>query len=453
MGEITKNHVFPVEMTSSEFRRIPVLARGEGVFVYDTDGGKYLDAISGIAVTNIGYGRRDVAGAMAKQAEKFPYCISNLFTNEPTLELARRLSEMTPDGLNYFQFTSGGSEANETAFKIARQFHLENGEPSRSLVISRRQSYHGATLGALAATGMEKRREKYAPILIDLPHIAPAYCYRCPFGKSYPGCDIDCARDLDAAIRAAGPERVMAFVVEPVVGSACGATVPPPEYFPLVREICTRYGVLLIVDEVITGMGRTGRNFGIDHWDVVPDIMTLAKGLSGGYSPLGAVAVHERVLEVFEKNDGAFEHIYTFAGNPVSASAGLAALDILVRENLVSRSAQMGEYLFRCAESLKEHAVVGDIRGLGLLMGIELVKDRASKEPFAPEMRLSKRLAGIALQKGLIIYPCSGCADGFRGDHFLICPPLIVSRAECDTIISVLSDAISELEAGLPSSR
>ena len=449
MGEIAKNHVFPVEMTSREFRRIPVLARADGVFVYDTDGKEYLDAISGIAVTNIGYGRHDVSRVMAEQAEKFHYCISNLFTNQPVLELARRLSEMTPDGLDYFQFTSGGSEANETAFKIARQFHLENGEPSRSLIISRRQSYHGATLGALAVTGMEKRREKYNPILLDLPHIAPAYCYRCPFGKTYPGCDIECARDLEVAIRTAGPERVMAFVVEPVVGSACGATVPPSEYFPLVREICSRNGVLLIVDEVITGMGRTGRNFGIDHWGVVPDMMTLAKGLSGGYSPLGAGAVHQRILDVFEKSDGAFEHIYTFAGNPVSASCGLAALDILIREDLISRSARMGEYLFRCAESLNDHAVVGDIRGLGLLMGIELVKDRGSKEPFAPEMRLSKKLAGIALQKGLIIYPCSGCVDGLRGDHFLICPPLIVSRKECDTIILLLSDAISELEAGL----
>jgi adenosylmethionine-8-amino-7-oxononanoate aminotransferase len=344
---------------------------------------------------------------------------------------------------------SGGSEAVETAIKLARQAHLENGQMQRYLVIARRQSYHGATLGALSATGMGPRRAPYLPLLLDFPHIAPAYCYRCPFDREYPGCDLACAHELEEAILRAGPERVSAFIAEPVVGSACGATVPPPEYFPLIREICSRYGVLFIADEVITGFGRTGRHFGITHWDAVPDMMVVAKGLSGGYAPLGAVVASERIRHVFDESDTAFEHIFTYAANPLSAATALAVLGIYVREGLASRAARMGELLFQKAEALGDHPIVGDVRGLGLLLGIELVMDKKTKRPFPPEVRASRRLAAKALARGLVIYPGGGSIDGAQGDHFLICPPLVIREPEIDDLVGMLDEALAELEQEL----
>jgi adenosylmethionine-8-amino-7-oxononanoate aminotransferase len=441
--------VFPGELTPDEIAQLPVLVRGDGVHVFDQEGRRYLDAIAGIAVVNVGYGRSEVVQAMAAQAQKLPYCISNLFANEPSRELARRLTELTPGDLNQVHFVSGGSEAVETAIKLARQVHLENGQMQRYLVIARRQSYHGATLGALSATGMGPRRAPYLPLLLDFPHIAPAYCYRCPFDREYPGCDLACAHELEEAILRAGPERVSAFIAEPVVGSACGATVPPLEYFPLIREICSRYGVLFIADEVITGFGRTGRHFGISHWDVVPDMMVVAKGLSGGYAPLGAVVASERIRHVFDASDGAFEHIFTYAANPLSTATALAVLDIYVREGLASRAARMGDLLFQKAEALGDHPIVGDVRGLGLLLGMELVMDKETKRPFPPEVRASRRLAAKALARGLVIYPGGGSVDGAQGDHFLICPPLIIREPEIDDLVGMLDEALAELEQEL----
>lgn len=454
---MSKNHtagrVFPGELTPDQIAQAPVLVRGEGVYLFDEAGKKYLDAIAGIAVVSVGYGRDEVIEAMARQAGELPYCISNIFANEPSQALARRLAELTPDDLNQVHFVSGGSEAVETAIKLARQYHLENGQPDRYLVIARRQSYHGATLGALSATGMSGRRDKYLPLLLDFPHIAPAYCYRCPFGQAYPGCDLVCAQELEEEIRKVGPGKVSAFIAEPVVGAACGATAPPPEYFPRIREICSRYGVLFIADEVITGLGRTGKNFGIDHWKVAPDMMTLAKSLGGGYAPLGAVVASDKLRQVFEDRGSAFEHIFTYAANPLSTATSLAVLDVLVKEELVSRAAQVGELLFRKVGALREHATVGDVRGKGLLLGIELVRDQGTQTPFSPKLKVSKRLGAIALEKGLVIYPGSGSVDGVRGDHFLICPPLVIREAEIDELVEKLDASLSQLEWELGLSR
>ena len=441
--------VFPGELTPDQISQTPVLVRGEGVYVFDETGKKYLDAVAGIAVVSVGYGRAEVVEAMARQARELPYCISNIFANEPSQALARRLAELTPGDLNQVHFVSGGSEAVETAIKMARQYHLENGQPDRYLVIARRQSYHGATLGALSATGMSGRRDKYLPLLLDFPHIAPAYCYRCPFGREHPGCDLACARELEQAILEAGPGKVSAFIAEPVVGAACGATAPPTEYFPRIREICSRYGVLFIADEVITGLGRTGKNFGIDHWGVVPDMMTLAKSLSGGYAPLGAVIASDEIRRVFEDRGSAFEHIFTYAANPLSTATSLAVLDILVEEDLVSRAAHTGELLFRKVGALREHATVGDVRGKGLLLGVELVRDQETKASFPPELKVSKQLGAIALEKGLVIYPGSGSVDGVQGDHFLICPPLIIREKEIDELVERLDASLSQLEREL----
>lgn len=442
--------VFPGELTPDQIMQAPVLVRGEGVYVFDESGKKYLDAIAGIAVVSVGYGREEVVEAMEQQAKKLPYCISNIFVNQPSQALAERLAGLTPGDLNQIHFVSGGSEAVETAIKLARQYHIENGQSNRHLVIARRQSYHGATIGALSATGMSGRRDKYLPLLLDFPHIAPSYCYRCPFGQEYPGCDLACAQELEQAILKAGPDKVSAFIAEPVVGSASGATVPPPEYFPHIREICSKYGVLFIADEVITGLGRTGKNFGIDHWSVVPDMMTLAKSLGGGYTPLGAVVVSDKIRRVFEDKGSAFEHIFTYASNPLSTATSLAVIDILVEDDLVNRSAQMGEILFRKVGDLREkHATIGDVRGKGLLLGIELVQDQETNAPFSPDLKVSKQLGSIALEDGLVIYPGAGSVDGVQGNHFLICPPLIISKEEIDEIVEKMDASLSQLERKL----
>jgi adenosylmethionine-8-amino-7-oxononanoate aminotransferase len=440
---------FPGGLTPAQIAQTPVLVRGEGVYVYDRAGKRYLDAIAGIAVVSVGHGRTEVAEAMARQARELAYCMANVFANEPSQALARRVAALAPGDLNQVFFTSGGSEAVETAIKLARQYHLETGQPERYLVIARRQSYHGATLGALSATGMAGRRAKYLPLLLDFPHIAPAYCYRCPFNKTYPGCDLDCAQELEETIRRVGPERVSAFIAEPVVGAAGGATAPPAEYFPRVREICSRYGVLFIADEVITGMGRTGKNFGIEHWGVAPDMMTLAKSLSGGYSPLGAVVASDKIRQAFQEKGSAFDHIFTYAANPLSTATALAVLDIIVKEDLVNRAARMGQVLFREAGALLEHPIVGDVRGKGLLLGVELVQDKATKATFPVEWKVNKRLAAMALERGLVIYPGSGCADGARGDHFLICPPYVIHEKEIDELVGALDASLARLEQEL----
>ncbi len=442
--------VFPGELTPDQISQAPVLVRGEGVYVFDESGKKYLDAISGIAVTSIGYGREQVVKAMEKQAKELPYCISNIFVNQPSKALAEKLAELTPGDLNQIHFVSGGSEAVETAIKLARQYHLENGQSDRYLVIARHQSYHGATLGALSATGMIGRRDKYLPLLLDFPHIAQPYCFRCPYDQKYPGCDLACARELEQAILKAGQDRVSAFIAEPIAGSAAGATIPPPEYFPIIREICSRYGILFIADEVITGLGRTGKNFGIDHWDVVPDMLVIAKSLGGGYTPLGAVVASDRIGQAFEAKGSSFEHIFTYASNPLSTATSLAVLDILVKEDLINRSAQMGKILFRKVGALqKKHGTIGDVRGKGLLLGIELVQDQKTNKPFSADLKVSKQLGSIALKNGLVIYPGAGSIDGVQGNHFLICPPLIISEEEIDEIVEKLDASLSRLEQKL----
>ncbi|MDX2414450.1 MAG: aminotransferase class III-fold pyridoxal phosphate-dependent enzyme, partial [Desulfobacterales bacterium] len=274
------SHLFTLDPT----RNYPRLVRGEGVYVYDDQGKQYLDAIAGIGVVSIGYGRERVANAIASQAARLPYVAPNIFCNEPADRLADYIALLLPGDIKSIHFTSGGSEAVEAAIKIGRQYYYERGLKSKHLVISRWTSYHGATLGALSATGMHGRRKKFAPYLCDWPHISPAYCYRCPFGKAYPGCELPCARELERTIDQVGADKVMAFIAEPIVGAAGAALVPPPEYWPVVRDICNRHDILLIADEVITGFGRTGKPFAVNHWDVVPDMITMAKGLSGGYS-------------------------------------------------------------------------------------------------------------------------------------------------------------------------
>jgi adenosylmethionine-8-amino-7-oxononanoate aminotransferase len=442
MTQPSKGKLLPRDLT----RNYPRIVRGEGANIYDDTGKRYLDAIAGIAVVNIGHGRAQVAEVLAAQAQTISYVQSGIFDNEPVNELAERVGRFTPAGLNNAYFVSGGSEANETAIKLARQYHVERGEGERYLVISRWQSYHGGTLGALSLSGITARREKYAPLLLDFPHIVEANCYRCPFDLSYPACGIRCAHELENGIKHAGARNISAFIAEPIVGAAAGATTPPPEYFPIIRDICDRYGILFIADEVITGFGRTGKNFGIEHWGVTPDIITAAKGLSGGYSSLGAVIAHDRVREVFAKAGVGFVHGYTMVGNPLAASAGVVVLDIIEQEKLVERVASLEAGFFRRGRAMLRHPSVGDVRGRGLLMGIELVKNQTTKQPFPPTLRVNARLAALCLQHGLVIYPGGGTADGVNGDHFLLCPPFTITEPELDELFNLLDAALTDLE-------
>ncbi len=432
-------------------RRVyPVLASGEGVWVTDVHGNRYLDAIAGIAVVNAGYGRDAVVDAMAAQARRLPFAVGNIFATEPAERLAARIAEMTPGDLGWVHFTSGGSEAVEVALKLARQVHVERGEPERSVFISRWTSYHGATLGTLSVGGARMRRKKYEPLLIDVPHISPPYCYRCGADGDHAGCGERYAAELERAILDAGPGRVAAFIAEPVIASVGGAISPPDDYWPLIREICDRYGVLLIVDEVVTGFGRTGTAFAIEQWGVVPDLLAMGKGISGGYAPLGAVAVRDPLREAFRASGSSFEHIFTFGGNPVSMAAGLAVLDIVAAEGLIGRAATL-EPAFRAALApLLDFPYVGDIRVRGLMAGVELVRDRATKEPFESATGVAVKLREAGLRNGIVVYPGTGMADGARGDIISLYPPLTITEAELGEMSRRLVATFTEVAGMLP---
>ena len=430
-------------------RDYPTLVRGENVYVYDDQGKQYLDAIAGIAVVAIGYGRERVAKAIADQALKLPFVASNLFSNQPAKDLAQFVARFMPGDCDSIHFTSGGSEAVEAAIKICRQYQYERGKNDKHVLIARKVSYHGATLGALSATGFASRRKKFLPLLLDWPHIPAAYCYRCPFGSSYPGCDLACARSLEDQIQQLGQEQVMGFIAEPVVGAAGAALVPPPQYWPIVREICTRYDVLLLADEVLSGFGRTGKPFALDHWNTTPDLITLAKGISSGYAPLGAIGVSQKVRSVFQEKRVPFDHVFTFSANPISSAAALEALIIWEEEQLWNNADKVGKYMFRQLETLKVHEIVGDVRGLGFLAGIEFVKDRESKEPYPPETGLARLVGRTALAKGLVTYPTSGMVDGVRGDAICLFPPLVFTSGHVDEMVEKLDATLDEVERRL----
>lgn len=436
------SHLFTLDSS----RDYPCLVRGEGVYVYDDQGKQYLDAIAGIGVVNIGYGRKRVADAIAVQAASLSYAAPNIFCNEPALRLADYIAHLVPGDLRSVHFTSGGSEAVEAAIKIGRQYYYERGLKSKHQVISRWTSYHGATLGALSATGMYGRRKKFSPLLQDWPHIPPAYCYRCPFGKTYPGCELPCAGELERTIDRVGADNIMAFIAEPVVGAAGAALVPPAEYWPVVRDICSRHDILLIADEVITGFGRTGKSFAVNHWDVVPDMITMAKGLSGGYASIGAVGVSSKIRGFFEQQSIPFDHVFTFMANPVSAVAAHEALQIWEQENLTERAALMSVYLFEQLAALKQnHPMIGDVRGLGLMAGLELIADTATKDPFPVEKSAAGLVGQTALKNGLVIYPASGVIDGVQGDIVSLFPPLIFSRQHVDELIDKLDKTFTDV--------
>lgn len=430
--------------------RPPVAVGGRGVEIFDADGKAYLDASGGAAVSCLGHGHPDVIAALRKQLDALAYAHTSFFTTEAAERLADLLIEDAPAGLSHVYLVSGGSEAVEAALKMARQYFVETGEPRRRHIIARRQSYHGNTLGALAAGGNEWRRAQFRPLLIETHHIEPCFAYRFQReGESDAAYAARAAQALEDKILELGPDEVLAFVAETVVGATSGAVPPVADYFKRIRAICDRYGVLLILDEVMCGMGRTGALHACEREGVAPDLMTIAKGLGGGYQPLGAVLLHQRIFDAIANGSGFFQHGHTYMGHPLAAAAGVAVQEVIRRDHLLANVGAMGDRLRLGLEArLGQHPHVGDIRGRGLFRGVELVADRATKTPFAPELKLHARIKREAMARGLMVYPMGGTIDGRMGDHVLLAPPFIVDSAGIDAIVERLGDAVDAAIVG-----
>lgn len=428
----------------------PVAVRGEGCWIVDKTGRRYLDASGQAAVVSIGHGVPEIGRAMAEQASQLAFAHTTQFHSEPAEKLARRLLALAPGNFRggRVYFTSGGSEATETAIKLARQFHLESAQGSRYRVVSRRQSYHGSTLGAMAVSGNVARRAPYQPLLAEWGHVAPCFCYHCPFGKSCPDCGLACADDLNNFLDQNDAASVAAFILEPVAGATLGAAVPPDSYLHRIAEICSSHGILLIADEVMSGMGRTGKPFAVQHWNIEPDIILVGKGIASGYAPLGAVLIASRVVEAFERGSGAFQHGFTYQAHPVATAAGNAVLDYIDAHKLFDRVNPASASLREALVPLESHSHVGDIRGLGLLLGIEFVQDKATRAPFPKEENIAERVRQVAVEGNVLTYPTQGCVDGTNGDHILLAPPFTISPQETALIASALQGALKTVFAG-----
>ena len=424
-------------------KEYPVVERAEGMYVYDTQGNKYLDCASGIAVTNIGYGVKEVIEAMYEQAKKVTFVYGGVFTSEAKEELASRIIDMAPLGMEKVFFCSGGSEAMEAVVKIARQYHLECNNTSKHKVISRWQSYHGNTMMTLAIGGRPSWRKDYGPYFPQTSHVAQCNCYRCPFGLEYGSCDIVCAKDLERTINYEGADTVAAFVLEPIIGTTASATAPPKEYMREIRRICDKYNVLLCFDEVITGFGRTGKNFATDHFDIVPDIIGFAKGLGCGYTPIGGAIVNRKIVNAMLNGSGQNTMIYTFAGTPLSCATANATLKYMNDNKLIENSERMGKVFVEELKVLETLECVGEVRGIGLMLGIELVRDKKTKEPFLAEERISGKVAEYCFKKGLIITGgVPGSADGQKGEALQIAPPFIITKEQISFAVGILKEAI-----------
>ena len=428
---------------------LPVAVRGKGVYLYDSDGRGYIDASGGAAVSCLGHGHPDVLAAMREQLDKLAYAHSSFFTTEVAETLAETLVASAPAGMSHAYFVCDGSEAVEAALKMARQYFVDIGQPQRKHLIARRQSYHGNTLGALAVTGREWNRAPFEPLLIRTTHVSPCYEYRDKrldetpeqYGERM-------ALELDETIQRLGTDQVIAFIAETVGGATLGCVTPVPGYFKRVREICDRYRVLLILDEVMCGMGRTGSLHACVEEGVAPDLMTIAKGLGGGYQAIGAVLVQQKIVEAIMQGLGAFQHGHTYLAHPMGAAAALAVQRVIVRDKLLDNVKRQGVGLTqRLQAAFAEHPHVGDIRGRGLFQAVELVQDRETKAPFTAANKISGRLKAEAMARGLCCYPSSGTVDGRAGDHVMLAPPFVVSDAELDMIVERLKGAVEAVIA------
>ena len=429
-------------------KTLPFIHKSKGIFIWDHEGREYIDGSSGAMICNIGHGQPRILEAITRQAEQTFFAYRTQFENEPAIRLATALTDHARPELDRVFYVSGGSEAVESAMKLCRQHLVSTGQGSRHLFISRKPSYHGSTMGALSMTSYAPLEIPFRPMFKAYPKIPAPTCYRCAYDLTWPDCDLACARALETTIVEQGPDSVAGFVVEPVGGASTGALVPPDGYFDLIQETCRKHGVMLILDEVMTGYGRTGKLYGHEHWDVQPDFIALSKGMGAGYFPLGAVLTRRDIVDPVLQSGG-FAHGFTSAGNPMACAVGLEVLNITLEQDLPGNAAARGEELLQGLHDLAgQHPIIGEVRGKGLLTAIELVRDRGSKAPFPPGRGVNTLLTDLAFDQGLIVYPRRPI-NGLRGDHVLVAPPLIVTSQEIDMILDRLDKALGATESRL----
>lgn len=428
----------------------PVIDYGKGVYLFDKSGKKYFDASSGAVTANIGHGVPEIIEAMHQQAKKVSFVYRSQFSSEAAEQLAAKIAMETIGDLNWSFFVNSGSEATETAMKIAIQYWQEKKIMTKTKVLSRWVSYHGITLGALSMSGHPGRRERFTPILEDLPVVHPPYCYRCPFGKTAPECSYLCAQELETAINRIGANKIAAFIAEPVIGAAGGAISPPSDYYKVIKDICERNEILFIADEVMTGFGRTGKMLACEHWDIIPDIVALGKGMGAGYTPIAATLVSDRIMEPILAGSKLIMSGHTLSANPQSCAISLAVLEYLEKHRIIAEVESKGIYLRNKLEKLKNrYSFIGDVRGKGLLLGLEFVQDQASKRPFPRKLQVTKSLISIAQNNSLLIYPASAGLDGIHGDAIIIAPPLTITKREIDEMVQLLTASLAEFEEKL----
>lgn len=425
----------------------PKAVKGKGIYVYDEEGNRYLDGCSGAVTVNLGHGAKEVIQAIHDQAQQLTFSYRSQFTNEAAEKLAQKLCEMTDGKYAWTFLVNSGSEATETAMKIAIQYWQEKGIPQKNKIISRWMSYHGITMGALSMSGHSERRERFATILSDTPSLEPPYCYRCPFNSSFPDCNLVCASQLETIIQRIGSNQIAGFIAEPIIGAAGAAITPPPGYYERIMEICKKHDILFIADEVMTGCGRTGKMLGIHHWDAEPDIICLGKGLGAGYTPIAAVLATDQLITQIAKGSGFIMSGHTFSANPLSAATALAVLNKLDHDHIIKSIAGKSAYFRGLLEQLKDESEwIGDIRGKGLLLGVEFVKNQKTKEPFPRSLNFTGKIINHAKRNGLLLYPASAGTDGRQGDALIIAPPLTITTQELDELYSIFRKSILEMK-------
>jgi len=433
---------------SRDYGSEPVhISHGQGVFLHGADGQVYLDAMGSAGVVGIGHGRTDILKAAAAAGDRITFVYTAGFAHPWQEQLSASMLSVAPVGMGSVYFVSGGSEANETAVKLARQYHVERGEPRRHKIITRWQSYHGVTLATLSMSGRTSWRKPYDPYMLPVVRIPPPYDYRCSFCAKAGGCSLNCADELEKAICLEGPETISAFFAEPIIGTTCSGVVPHPDYYRRIREICDRYGVLFVADEVLTGYGRTGTPFAIEAWNVLPDMITAGKAIASGYAPLGAVIISEKITDYFRSGKRRFVHGFTYSGHALSCFVGQKVFEIMKSEDLFNQPGITGDYLFARLNDLQQrHACIGQVRGRGLFAGMEFVADRHARAPFPEETQFTSRLASEMRRRGVLINPgVPGVNFGRGGDHIQISPPFIINHREIDQIVDTLDEVLTEL--------
>ena len=428
----------------------PMVEYGKGVYLYDKQNKKYIDGSSGAVTASIGHGVQEVIHAMHEQANKVSFVYRSQFTSEPAEQLAEKLAQMSPGDINWSFFVNSGSEATETAMKIAIQYWQEQGNFTKNKILSRWMSYHGITIGALSMSGHIGRRERFVPLLEDWPCVSAPYCYRCPYNTSHPECNLLCCDELERTIKRVGKENVAAFIAEPIIGAAAGAVVPPEDYYAKIKDICDRNDILFIADEVMTGIGRTGKMFAMEHWGVQPDIVALGKGMSAGYTPMAATLVSDRVMEPIINGSKSIMSGHTYSANPQSAATSLAVLNYIEKEKVLEKVEKNGDYLLKELRKLALlHPMIGDVRGKGLLIGIEFVSNLGDKVPFPSSAKITNLVIDKGMEQGLLLYPAAAGDEGVSGNAIMISPPLIITEDEIDELVRLFKKTLEAVEKDL----